>query len=370
MHVGIVGSGQLARMLALAGWPMDVTFSFLAEENENSIGVDGLGDVVRRTDSASVSQIFAAMGRPDVITVEREHVDTDLLTGLAEHCPVRPGAKAVHACQHRLREKELISSLQLDTAPYRHANDTDEVRAAAADLGLPLVIKNCAEGYDGKGQWHIRAAQQLEEFCASSTEGDWLVESMIAFDREISIIAARSANGEIAMYPPTENLHEQGVLITSMAPASDISDALDKACHHYVHSLLEALDYVGVMAMECFVKGDRLMINELAPRVHNSGHWTINSHVTSQFENHLRAILGLRLGNTATDHYAGMINILGHHDEARELQLLSAESALHLYNKTDAPRRKLGHINVTTTSRDSLRAELERLHHALYEDAD
>jgi 5-(carboxyamino)imidazole ribonucleotide synthase len=260
----------------------------------------------------------------------------------------------------------LLSSLGIDNAPYRHASDAAELRRAVDDLGYPLVIKTCSGGYDGKGQWRFRGPEDLESFCQQYAEGDWLVERKIDFDAEISVIGVRSATGEVAVYPPAENLHRDGILLTSITPPRELSDATRDACHDYIQRLLESLDYVGVLAVECFACEGRLLVNELAPRVHNSGHWTMLSEATSQFENHLRALLGLPLGTTRTQRHAGMINILGRNDQAENLRALSQDCALHLYNKPAAPARKLGHFNVLCDTREELLAELGRLHRVIY----
>lgn len=366
MHVGIIGCGQLARMMALAGWNMGLRFSFLADAAESTGCVEGLGTVTRWSGHEAPAEIYLALGKPDVVTVEREQVDADLLAGLAEFCRVSPGAEAVRVCQHRLREKQLVASLGICTAPYRHASNTAELRRAVDDLGYPLVIKTCSGGYDGKGQWRFKTPADLESFCNEYAEGDWLVERCIDFDAEISVIGVRSATGEVALYPPAENLHRDGILLTSIAPTPGLSQALRDACHDYIRSLLESLDYVGVLAVECFACEDQLLVNELAPRVHNSGHWTMLGDVTSQFENHLRAILGLPLGKTRTQRFAGMINILGRNDLAENLHALSRDCALHLYNKPPAPMRKLGHFNVLRDTPEELLAELSRLHGIIY----
>ena len=370
MHVAIVGSGQLARMMALAGWNMGLEFSFLTEEGEATRSVQGLGRITLRDPQMSAQDLYKTMGEPDVITVEKEHVDTELLRDLSEFCPVHPDPDAIRTCQDRLREKALCTSLGLQTAPYRAANTALEVTYAVESLGLPFVVKTRRDGYDGKGQWRIRDTGQLRAFCFEQRSGNWLVESLINFDREVSVLAARSANGDIAIYPPTENLHQNGILLTSIAPAQDLPSEIQSDCYAYMRSLLEKLDYVGVLAMECFVHEDGLLVNELAPRVHNSGHWTMRSEATSQFENHLRAILGMNLGSTRVTRYEGMINILGNYDQDSALRLLSRDSTLTDYNKSSAPQRKLGHINVSRESRSAIMEELSRLNHCLYVDRD
>lgn len=370
MHVAIIGCGQLARMLALAGWNMGLEFSFLASPDESSDCVRGLGRVAQRKPGDNAQQIYIALGEPDVITVEREHVDTRLLQELRSYCRVYPEPESVHLCQDRLREKALFSTLQLPTAPYRSAQNTQEVADAANALGLPVVIKASTEGYDGKHQAHVHDQAQLQEFCMLHQEGNWLVESHINFDKEISFLAARSSNGDVALYPATENHHLDGILLTSVAPATGVTADIVGDGYQYIRILLDRMDYVGVLAMECFVTDRGLLINELAPRVHNSGHWTLRSEATSQFENHLRAILGMQLGSTAISGYDGIINILGSYNQAQTLHHLSPDSGLVDYNKSDGPRRKLGHINVSRNSHDDLLEELGRLHIHLYGDTD
>lgn len=370
MHVAIIGCGQLARMLALAGWNMGLQFSFLADPGESSRCVRGLGRIAQRDEKDTAQQVYIALGEPDVITVERESVDTHLLQGLQKYCKVYPEPEAVHLCQDRLREKNLFSSLSLPTAPYCSAHTGLEVANAVQKLGLPVVIKASTSGYDGKHQWHIHNAEQLRDFCNQHEKGDWLVESHISFDREISILAARSSSGDVVLYPPTENHHRDGILLTSVAPATNVpTDIAGDGCG-YIRVLLDRMDYVGLLAMECFVTEHGLLINELAPRVHNSGHWTLRSEATSQFENHLRAILGMQLGSTAVHRYDGIINILGGYDQDRVLSHLSSNSTLADYNKSAGPRRKLGHINVSRESREEILEELAHLQHYLYVDHD
>jgi 5-(carboxyamino)imidazole ribonucleotide synthase len=366
MHVGIVGCGQLARMLALAGWNMGLEISFLAERQESVRCVEGLGRIVRLSRSDDAGQIYDALGRPDVITVEREHVDIELLQALGKHCRVYPDPEAVRTCQDRLREKELCDAMKLPVAPWRPAYSCLQVADAAQCLGLPVVVKTRRDGYDGKGQWRLRNEGQLRAFCFEQQQGDWLVESLVPFEREISVLAARSANGDTVVYPPTENRHHNGILLTSIAPATDIPPDILADCYDFITSMMEKLDYVGLLAMECFVTGQGLLVNELAPRVHNSGHWTLRSEATNQFENHLRAILGMNLGSTHMTRYEGMINILGSYDKHRTLRSLSRDSALTDYNKTMAPRRKLGHINVSRDNPGDIMEELGRLNHCLY----
>ena len=369
MHVGVMGCGQLARMMALAGWNMGIRFSFLAEQGETTDCVEGLGRIVTRQAGVSAQSVYAALGEPDVVTVEREHVDTALLRELKAFCRVYPDPDFVRNCQDRLLEKEMLAGQGIPTAPHIPANTALQVADAVDRLSLPVVIKTREQGYDGKGQWRITSQQVLREFCAQHRAGDWLVELHVPFEREVSIIAARSANGEVALYPVTENRHDDGILLTSLAPADELAADLLEDARVYMRRLLEGLDYVGVLAMECFVTADAILVNELAPRVHNSGHWTMTGEPTSQFENHLRAILGMQLGSVSVTRYQGMVNVLGGSDRGAVLHELSPESVLFDYNKVDKAGRKLGHINVCCDKRDAVVLEMNRLKGLLYRDA-
>ncbi len=366
--IGIIGCGQLARMLALEGWQMGLRFSFAAEGEESTVCVDGLGRVVRVADCASHEELHRAMGSPELVTVEREQIDPELLRGLARHCRVLPDPELVRACGNRLRERALLSSLEIPVSEYREARSAAEVRAAAEELGLPLVVKAADGGYDGRAQYRLNRAAELDAFCAEPRDGEWLVERRVPFEREISFLGARSANGEIALYPATENRHRRGVLLTSLAPAPGLPDAVEARGRDYLLRLLQQDGYVGMLAMECFLVDGGLLVNELAPRVHNSGHWTLHSELTSQFQNHLRALLGMTPGATALHRCEGMLNILGPYDRDRLLHELSAEAVLVDYNKKPAPGRKLGHIGIAHRDPAVVANEIERLHRCLYDE--
>lgn len=366
MHVGVFGCGQLARMLALAGWPQAIRFSFAATDGENSDPVNGLGAVVPIAADASAAEIYSALGRPDVITVERESVDVRLLRELQQYCDVHPNPDAVRACQNRRLERELLDRLNIRTAPHRCVRNIADVPAACAELGLPVVVKTAESGYDGKNQWRLYQQPDIDAFVADHSDGDYLIERFVEFEREVSVVAARSGSGEFRRYPTTENLHRDGILLASSAPAANLADGAEEVATRYARFIMEDFDYVGVLAVECFVVGDELWVNELAPRVHNSGHWTQSADVASQFENHLRAITGSRLGDTLPTQYHGMVNLLGQADRHKLLPLLSHSTELHLYNKTARPGRKLGHINVRCRTRSELTAEVQRLMLALH----
>lgn len=378
IRVAVIGGGQLARMLALDGLRLGVRFSFLVEPDESTQCIEGLGDKIvwdfagLAEDEESFTELYQALHRPHVITVEKEAVPAHVLRGLARFAQVSPNPESVYLTQHRAREKQLLSKLAIPTANFKVAEQVKDVRAAYEAFGLPLFIKAVESGYDGKNQWQLHTASDLEQFERENPPGPWVVEQHVRFDREVSLIGARSSQGETVFYPVAENLHRQGILIRSLAPAPALSDSLKSNARDYMTRLFDELDYVGVLAMECFVRGDELLVNELAPRVHNSGHWTMNAGICSQFENHLRAILGWPLGSTDSSGYNGMVNILGcrelHNPRPRQPgeAWLSSAGTFHWYNKTDRPGRKLGHINVAGDDLVALQDRLVELDQSLY----
>lgn len=350
MHIAIIGCGQLARMMALAGIPYGFTFCFFADSNEDDRSVEGLGKVVRMQNNEPAAQLYELLGSPAAITVEKEQVDVALLEGLEKYCPVRPTPQAFALCQHRFYEKQLLDRLAIPCSTYTHGLPLND---SVAELGLPVVVKSCRGGYDGKNQWVIRddaGAQSFERQRSEMAAGmdDFIVERLVPFDQEVSQVSVRDANGEVRHYPLTENVHTSGILSRSIAPASNVSEDIALQAQNYVQRIMEDLDYVGVMAAEFFLEGQALMVNELAPRVHNSGHWTQSGSKTSQFENHIRAIAGLPLGSTDAYETAGMLNLIGR--DKPSLERLADHAKLHWYNKAVRPGRKLGHINFTGTS--------------------
>lgn len=355
MRIAIIGCGQLARMLALEGWRMGLRFSFLAEPNENTDCVNGLGQIIRLNDRLCGEALFNALGKPDVVTVEREHVDTNLLKLLMSFCKLYPSVNGIEISQHRGREKDFLNQLGVSTAPYELAHSEGMLRAAVNHLGFPVLIKTCDEGYDGKGQWKIESSLQLSTFVVEvGFEKQLVVEKLIEFEKEVSMISARSPSGDCVFYPVTENIHRDGILLSSIAPAELSFPALSQQAIETAQCVLSALDYVGVLAIEFFVLRDRLLVNELAPRVHNSGHWTQVGGLCSQFENHLRSITGVTLGTTTTEASVGMINILG--QKVDESLALVDNMQVHDYNKACYPNRKMGHVNILSTDRLQLLA--------------
>jgi len=353
MRIAILGCGQLSRMLALAGLPLGIKFSFINDTGEQATDcVDGLGLIVSLPQNwqseQDINELYNALGKPDCITVEKEQVDVKLLQSLQPYCDIFPNPEAIIACQHRYREKKLLEKLSIPTSPFVYCVSAKE---ALNTLQLPMVVKSCSDGYDGKNQWVLKTMEDVEHF-DSLTIQDYIIEAWIKFEREVSLVSVRAKNGDIQHYALTDNIHEKGILKQSIAPAIEQNNLLTTKAHAYMESLLTTLDYVGVMAMECFVINGELMINELAPRVHNSGHWTQVGSVTCQFENHIRAVSGLMIGSTKSLGTTGMINLIG--TEKPPLESLSAFSTLHWYNKSVKPQRKLGHVNFFDKDRENL----------------
>ncbi|MGB5445375.1 MAG: 5-(carboxyamino)imidazole ribonucleotide synthase [Psychromonas sp.] len=364
MRIAIVGCGQLSRMLALAGIPLGIKFSFINDaENQVTDCVDGLGTIVALPknwqEELSINELYNALGKPDCITVEKEQVDVKLLQALQSYCAIYPNPDAIIACQDRHREKKLLNKLSIPTSPFVYSLSAQE---ALKTLQLPMVVKSCRDGYDGKNQWVLKTLQDVERFDSLNIQ-DYIIEAWIKFEREISLLSVRAKNGDIEHYALTENSHENGILKQSMAPAVELNNSLTQKARVYMESLLKELDYVGVLAMECFVVNDELMINELAPRVHNSGHWTQVGSVTCQFENHVRALTDLTLGSVRQLGSVGMINLIG--TEKPPFASLSGSSKLYWYNKSVKPQRKLGHVNFIAENRIMLAEQMDDFQRAI-----
>src|SRR5262249_24527385 len=267
---------------------------------------------------------------------------------------------ALEAAQDRLVEKQLFRKLGIPTTEFAAPKIGEELEPLLKKLGYPVIIKTRRLGYDGKGQWILRNADGLAAAKEELPKVPLILERFVPFTRELSVIAARSRSGEIAVYPLVENLHREGILRLSLAPAPCVEPAIQRAAEEAARSALEELKYVGVLAIELFEHEGELIANEMAPRVHNSGHWTIEGAVTSQFENHLRAVTGLRLGSTAAIGCSAMVNLIGELPDTREvLQVPNAH--LHLYGKAPRAGRKLGHVTVRGASFESLVARLGEL---------
>jgi 5-(carboxyamino)imidazole ribonucleotide synthase len=344
-------------MLALAGTPLGLDFRFL--EHRDPCPVDELGQMVRAEydDLDAVRRFGRGL---DVVTYEFENVPAASAALLAESLPVYPPPAALALAGDRLREKEGFDRLGIPCAPWRRVDTRAELDAAVAEVGFPAVLKTRRLGYDGKGQAVLRSGGDVASAWDALGGRALIVEGFVDFSRELSIVSVRGRDGDVAFYPLVENLHERGVLVRTRAPASRVPAALQARAEDHARALLEELDYVGVMALELFQVGDGLLANEVAPRVHNSGHWTQDGAVTSQFENHVRAVAGLPLGSTDPVGVSEMINLLGRLPAPSDV-LREPLAHLHLYAKSERPGRKIGHVNVSGLDADAVAAATERV---------
>ncbi|MGQ4879381.1 5-(carboxyamino)imidazole ribonucleotide synthase [Billgrantia sp. LNSP4103-1] len=354
MNIGVLGAGQLGRMLALAGYPLANRFTFLDTTGHPSAGI---GDVMVYTDQHHLLDDFLA--KVDLVTYEFEHLPVSLVQAIEEVKPVFPSSEAIRICQNRAEEKALFDRLGIPTPAYRIVESAEALEAAARELGCPVVAKSVTEGYDGKGQAVLRDPAEAADAWRSINHPRLVVEAFVDFVREVSIIAVRGRDGEVAFYPMAENLHVDGILRYSLAPMPDLDDKVQQTADGFIRTLLDELDYVGVLTLELFQTRDgKLLANEMAPRVHNSGHWTLDGAVTSQFENHLRAIQGLPLGDTSARMPTCMVNVIGQEGDPAAI-LAIGDAHLHRYDKHERPGRKLGHVNLLAESHGKL---LEKVH--------
>lgn len=367
MKVGIIGCGQLAQMLAHAAHRLGVDTCFAAEPGESTNCVAGLGEITQITAGMSGASLYDAMGHPDVITVEREQVDMPLLHDVAEHCPVHPDPALVASTGNRLLERGLLVRLGLPVAPYTRVRFFDDIVEALPGFDYPVFIKSAEQGYDGKNQWRLDGADGLPALSQAFVEQPCVMEAGIDFKAEVSMVGARGIDGEMRFFPLTENHHHDGILIASFSPARDGLGEWEETARQYLAKILEANRYVGVMAAEMFVTQKGLVINELAPRVHNSGHWTMNGCRTSQFEQHIRAITGQSLAPVRASGATAMVNILGNETPIENFSHPAA--TLHSYGKSPRPGRKLAHINFTHPDRYHVWDAAEALVSQLYPEA-
>ncbi len=381
--LGVLGGGQLGRMMALSGAPLGVRFRFLDPDPQAPAG--DVGElIVGRFDDQSVLERFAA--GTDALTYEFENVPSSTARWLAERRTglVFPPAGALEVAQDRLQEKLAFARAGLEVPAFCAVSSVQELTAAiAGPIGVPCVLKTRRMGYDGKGQSVIERAEQAEgafALVAGHLNGsapvatELIVERFVRFEREVSIVCVRSADGQTRHYPITQNTHSGGILRTSVAGAEQIPEAVERRARAMVERLLEDMRYVGVLALELFVVCDdsveggvRLLGNEMAPRVHNSGHWTMDGSHTGQFENHVRAVLGWPVGDTGTRSVEGpgtlwgMVNLIG--GPMPDLKSLACEPWMHVhvYSKSARAGRKIGHVNVCASGRTELGARMERV---------
>lgn len=362
--VGILGGGQLARMMALSGAPLGLRFLVLDTVADACAGQFAPMVVGDYTDQVALAE-FAT--RVDVATFDFENVPAESARWLTARVPVFPNPRALATAQDRLAEKTLFREQGIPVPPFSAIDTREQLQAAVAEIGTPCILKTRRLGYDGKGQFRIKSPGDVDAawgaLGAQAAKVGLILEGFVAFQRELSVVAVRGRDGEFRAWPLTENWHVDGVLSASLAPAQ-VDDALHDTALAHARRLAEALDYVGVFALELFCRDGELLANEMAPRVHNSGHWTIEGSETSQFQNHLRAVLGMPLGDTRMVGHACMLNWLGEMPEAAPV-LREAGGHWHDYGKSPREGRKVGHTTLRAESPQELAEALRRVGDAL-----
>lgn len=355
--VGVLGAGQLGRMLALAGYPLELDFHFYDTSGQPSVG---LGQITCDPNAdVNDEKLKHFLDDVDVVTYEFEHLPLSLTRYIEAQTTLYPPSRSIEVCQNRALEKALFTRLGIPTPRYHIVNSLETLTNAVAELGCPVVTKTTTEGYDGKGQFVIKSPDQCEQAWKSIGETangprELIVEEFVHFKRELSIIAVRSIHDDMSVYPLTENIHHEGILRYSLAPAQKLSEETIQQANSYIKELMHELGHVGILTLELFETENGLMANEMAPRVHNSGHWTIEGSVSSQFENHLRAINGMPLGSTDAIRPTCMINIISEKGNIPAIMALPY-THIHLYGKEERAGRKLGHITVQADTFDELK---------------
>lgn len=347
MHIGIIGGGQLARMMILAGYPLGHTFTVLDPSKHACGAAIANNHIIGDYDSETHLKQLANVC--DVVTFDFENVPADALALLEENAATYPPRAALAMSQDRLIEKTKFNDKGMNTAPFSPVDTLQSLHEAVHKIGLPGILKTRRLGYDGKGQAVIKTEADIDKAFNTMQGQEAIFEGFVNFECEVSLLSVRDTQGNVAFYPIAQNEHINGILHISQAPApiTDSHPNLQNKAEALAKPLLEELDYVGVLAIEFFVVNGDLIANELAPRVHNSGHWSIEGATSSQFENHIRAISGLPLGLTEMNHPAvAMVNCIGNMPLVESvLKLRNAH--LHDYNKSEKPKRKVGHITIT-----------------------
>jgi 5-(carboxyamino)imidazole ribonucleotide synthase len=355
VKIGIIGAGQLGRMLALAGYPLGLRFVFLDKGTDTPGGrlgkiIDGAFD--------DTGKLAALASEVDVITFDVENVPVEAVRSIAAGKPFWPPVAALGSSQDRLHEKNLFRQLRIPTPAFATVDSLADLEQAIEEIGLPGVLKTRRLGYDGRGQYYLQSRDNAGIAWDTLGSVPLIYEQFVRFSREVSIVGVRNTCGEIRCYPLSANAHSGGILRYTVAPYRHPS--LQRQAEAHLRRLMRHFDYAGVLTIEFFVKGGRLIANEMAPRVHNSGHWTIEGAETSQFENHLRGILGLPLGGTQATGHCAMVNFIGTIPD-REAVLRIPGVHYHSYDKEARPNRKLGHCTVIAASAGARDKILKRL---------
>lgn len=361
--IGVLGSGQLGRMFAIAARRMGYRVHTLSPDQDTPTGQ--VADVEVNAPYEDLDAVRKFASAVSVVTFEFENVPAATAAAAAECAPVRPAGQVLHTTQHRLREKTFLSKAALPLTPFRRVTSLEDLRAAVQELGSPAILKTADFGYDGKGQFRIADISELPGAWRAVGERESVLEAFVDFEREISVVAARGEDGQFVHYGAIENQHRNGILDTSLAPAR-VAETVKKQAVEIAREVLEKLQVVGVLCVEFFVCRDgRLLINELAPRPHNSGHFTFDANVTSQFEQQLRAVCALPFGDVAQCSPAVMKNLLGDIWNGGEPNWAGAAGIpnvkLHLYGKmSPRPGRKMGHLTALASSVEQAHADAER----------
>ena len=350
--IGILGAGQLGRMLALAGYPLGMRFRFFDPASNSPASLLAEHVASTYTDNVALEQFVRGL---DVVTYEFENVPVEAARYLENFAPVYPAPVALQKAQDRFVEKSFLCELGIPTPGF-----TIDLKSKQIDrIGFPAVLKTRRLGYDGKGQSVIHSQAELDDELKNSKTAELILEEFVSFDRELSVIGIRNRAGEMKFYPLVENHHRDGILRLSLV-TRDVSPQLQTQAEEYCGNVMDALNHVGVLVIEFFEKDGRLLANEMAPRVHNSGHWTIEGAVTSQFENHIRAVTDSPLGSTNPLGACAMINLVGMLPDVESI--LKIEGAhLHLYDKAPRPKRKIGHVTFVEKDVETLHRKLDLL---------
>ncbi|MBU2917276.1 5-(carboxyamino)imidazole ribonucleotide synthase [Psychrosphaera sp. F3M07] len=359
----VLGHGQLARMMYLGATQLGL--NIIAVDATNRVCVNAVDKTVL---DLTVEQAFEAC---KAITSEFEHLPKDLVKQAEDSGKFKPNAQAIAAGADRIIEKSLLEKLDIPNCPHQIINSVSDLQNAYQNLGPKLILKTSRDGYDGYGQWRIFSEQDLAVVCGDLVDFDFehmplVAEQCILFEREISLLGVTDIHGEHKYYPLTENHHGDGQLVLSLAPAPNLTPELQQRAEAIHKTMAEALNYCGVLAIELFQTGDQLLVNEIAPRVHNSGHWTQQGCAASQFENHIRAVAGLPLGDTSARHLVAMVNYVGEPKPSSELLKLD-NAHLHWYDKSVRSKRKMGHINLVADSVEELQKLIGQVHDLLPE---
>lgn len=355
--IAVLGGGQLGRMMGLAGIPLGIEFRFLDPVAGAPAAAVGPLVVGALDDERAIAQVVSGA---TVVTYEWEGVPADAARVANRAVPIFPSPDALEVSQDRLDEKTLFRTVGVATAEFRDVDSREALTDAAREIGYPSILKTRRGGYDGKGQVRIDDEAALDAAWNALGAHPLILEAIVPFDRELSLLAVRGHDGETRCWPLVENQHGGGILRVSRSPARNLTESLQTAAEELAGRILVRLDYVGVLAIELFQVGDTLVANEMAPRVHNSGHWTIEGAVTSQFENHLRAVLGWPLGSTDAVGHSVMVNLIGTMPD-RDAVLAISGAHLHDYGKSPRPGRKLGHVTIVGEAPSALDERLTRL---------